>query len=286
MKIIERFATKCPCWGTNLTQQGLSPSAPNADSRYQQYYKLFKAKKIKLMLHSLGCARASADVQASKWDSATNSSAIAHAVIDSNDGDVRQTLRWDYRGWHCSTPGNNFCIGVEMCESDAIRYLKPGEPGYKPAKFEVLDLAKAKRHAATTYASAVALFAFLCELTGADPASDILSHNEGGKQGIASGHVDPEHYWTQLGMPYTMDGFRADVAAALEAKPANPFHDVAESDWFYEDVLWALGAGITNGTSETTFSPDQPCTRAQAVAFLHRQQEDTLRRVAEMLAKD
>lgn len=52
--------------------------------------------------------------------------------------------------------------------------------------------------------------------------------------------------------------------------PANPFDDVAESDWFYEDVLWAVGAGITNGTGENTFSPGKPCTRAETAAFLHR----------------
>lgn len=52
--------------------------------------------------------------------------------------------------------------------------------------------------------------------------------------------------------------------------PENPFHDVKETDWFYNDVLWGVENGITNGTSETTFSPDQPCTRAQVMAFLHR----------------
>lgn len=52
----------------------------------------------------------------------------------------------------------------------------------------------------------------------------------------------------------------------------SPFEDVvySEDNWYYEPVLWALNMGITAGTSETTFSPNNFCTRAQAVAFLWR----------------
>ena len=50
----------------------------------------------------------------------------------------------------------------------------------------------------------------------------------------------------------------------------NPFTDVAEDQWYYDPVLWAVDEGITSGTSATTFSPDQTCTRAQVVTFLWR----------------
>ncbi|MBR2779746.1 MAG: leucine-rich repeat protein [Firmicutes bacterium] len=50
----------------------------------------------------------------------------------------------------------------------------------------------------------------------------------------------------------------------------NPFTDVLESDYFLKPVLWAVGRGITKGTSPTTFSPSGSCTRAQAVTFLWR----------------
>ena len=49
-----------------------------------------------------------------------------------------------------------------------------------------------------------------------------------------------------------------------------PFTDVAADAYYAQAVLWAVENGITNGTSETTFSPDQTCTRAHAVAFLYR----------------
>ena len=56
-----------------------------------------------------------------------------------------------------------------------------------------------------------------------------------------------------------------------EPKSANnPFTDVAGGDYFYKAVLWAVEKGITDGTSDTTFSPNDPCTRAHVVTFLWR----------------
>ena len=57
----------------------------------------------------------------------------------------------------------------------------------------------------------------LCQEFSLNPLGDgvIVSHKEGCKRGIASNHGDPEHLWTQLKLPYTMDTFRAAVAAEL-----------------------------------------------------------------------
>lgn len=51
---------------------------------------------------------------------------------------------------------------------------------------------------------------------------------------------------------------------------AKPFADVTQNAYYYNAVLWAVAKEITNGTSSTTFSPDQGCTRAQIVTFLWR----------------
>lgn len=51
----------------------------------------------------------------------------------------------------------------------------------------------------------------------------------------------------------------------------SPFVDVSSSAYYYDAVLWAVAQGITNGTSDTTFSPDDTVTRAQTVTFLYRQ---------------
>ena len=51
-----------------------------------------------------------------------------------------------------------------------------------------------------------------------------------------------------------------------------PFEDVVPGSYYYDAVLWAVENGITKGTSETTFSPDMNCSRAQIVTFLWRSQ--------------
>ena len=52
----------------------------------------------------------------------------------------------------------------------------------------------------------------------------------------------------------------------------NPFVDVAEGDFFYKAVLWAVENGITKGIDETHFAPNSECSRAQVVTFLWRAQ--------------
>ena len=63
--------------------------------------------------------------------------------------------------------------------------------------------------------------------------------------------------------------YRAAGSPAVKST-VNPFTDVTASDYYYNAVLWAVENGITTGTSETTFSPNESCTRAQCVTFLYR----------------
>lgn len=48
------------------------------------------------------------------------------------------------------------------------------------------------------------------------------------------------------------------------------FKDVSKSSYYAKAVNWAVKWGITSGTSKTTFSPNQPCTRAQIATFIYR----------------
>ena len=52
-----------------------------------------------------------------------------------------------------------------------------------------------------------------------------------------------------------------------------PFTDVKAGSYYYDAVLWAVENGITKGTSDTMFSPDATCSRAQIVTFLWRSQK-------------
>ena len=62
--------------------------------------------------------------------------------------------------------------------------------------------------------------------------------------------------WRSEGEPYASDS-------------NNPFTDIA-SDYYMDAVFWAVKEGITNGTTPTTFSPNDRCNRAQIVTFIYR----------------
>ena len=194
MKRIESILTRHPCYaaGRTIAIKGL-------------------------MLHSVGCSQPSASVFVREWNNPGYERACVHAFIDGSTGDVYQTLPWDYRGWHCGTgtsgqSANNTHIGIEMCEPACLTYTSQ-------FAFTCSDLSAARAMAERTYRAAVELFAFLCRKFQLDPQKDgvILSHTEGHQRGIASDHADPEHFWNQLKTGYTMDGFRNDVAKALES---------------------------------------------------------------------
>ena len=71
---------------------------------------------------------------------------------------------------------------------------------------------------------------------------------------------------------FVMPAGRVTVTAVFAEiiVPVPVFTDVDESAYYYDAVLWAAENRITAGTSDTAFSPDAPCTRAQVVTFLWR----------------
>lgn len=205
MKIVEYFSVNNDCYKDNVNKR---------DSRYTT----FQSKGPRgLMLHSVGCPQPSALVFAKTWNKAGKSVAV-HAVLQA-DGTVYHCLPWNFRGWHAGGSANNTHVGVEMTEPDCIKYTGG-------SSFTCSDLNKAKAQVEGTYKTAVELFAYLCKEYGLDPMTDIISHKEGNKKGVASNHGDPEHLWSQLKTGYTMDTFRKAVKEAMSASsgssPAKP----------------------------------------------------------------
>ena len=198
MKLVESFITRNPCYSANMS---------NADDRYTTFQ---RRGPLGLVLHSVGCAQPSAKSLADRWDNPSYNVAV-HGFIDADTGTVYQTMPWNFRAWHAGGSANNTHVGVEMCESSGIKYRGVSD------RFDVIDREKALKHCKTAYTAAVELFAYLCNKYHLDPLRDgvIISHNEAGKRGVGSGHTDPEHYWTQLGAGYTMNGFRKAVKAAM-----------------------------------------------------------------------
>ena len=187
--IVEAFTTKNKCY------QVAAPLRPRG-----------------LMLHSIGCPQPNAAVMARYYNQYQpgGQSVCVHGFIQ-RDGTYYQTLPYNLRAWHCGGTANSTHIGIEMTEPASITYTGG-------ASWRDLDPAATETHVRGTYAAAVELFAQLCAQYALDPLEDgvIISHAEGAARGIASAHADPTHLWRAFGL--TMDGFRADVAAALAAK--------------------------------------------------------------------
>lgn len=60
------------------------------------------------------------------------------------------------------------------------------------------------------------------------------------------------------------------LAGSPNVSVNNSFSDVPSNSWYSKAVSWAVSTGITNGTSSTTFSPNNSVTREQAILFMYR----------------
>ena len=70
---------------------------------------------------------------------------------------------------------------------------------------------------------------------------------------------------------FTMPASKVEINATfVKEVETSPFSDVATSAYYYEAVKWAQEKGITGGTGNGLFGPNQPCTRGQIVTFLWR----------------
>lgn len=233
MNIISAIATKNKCYqqGITITPKGL-------------------------MLHSIGVAQPSAKAMANAFNTyqPNGSSVCVHGFIGA-DGDVYQTLPWNYKAWHSGGTANSTHIGVEMTEPASIKYT--GGASWTDTNSE-----KTKAHVLATYNTAVELFAYLCKTYNLDPTADgvIISHSEGYKRGVASNHGDVEHIWNKFGL--TMDGFRKAVKAKMAENKAKTEQD--------EAIEFCKQYGIMNGYSKTDFGEKDPLTRGQFAIVIKR----------------
>lgn len=185
-------------------------------TNYMTKHGLYDVKDIApkgIFLHSVGCAVDKAEKWWSRWNKPSYESASVHGFIDDEKAIIAlpcmEKKGVARKSFHVAVNSTHErYLSFEMCEYGGIRYTG-GSSWDHSNEAEVIAYAK------KTYANAVILFAELCKFHGWDPLADgvILSHYEGYKRGIASGHGDPEHIWKYAGL--TMDGFRKDVAAAM-----------------------------------------------------------------------
>ena len=89
-------------------------------------------------------------------------------------------------------------------------------------------------------------------------------------QGTDDTHFSPDGICTRAQAVTFL--WRAAGSPKLKTRTM-PFTDVPAGSYYYDAVLWAVENGIAKGTSDTTFSPNMTCTRAQIVAFLWRSEK-------------
>ena len=87
------------------------------------------------------------------------------------------------------------------------------------------------------------------------------------EKGMVDASFDPYAYCTRLQAVTYMWKLSGSPTASQDGFP---FADVPDDADARNAVAWAVAQSITNGTTETTFSPDKRCTRSQIVTFIYR----------------
>lgn len=133
-----------------------------------------------------------------------NREVCVHAFVDNNS--ICQYLPWDHKGWHCGGTANRTHIGIEICEPSGIKYNK------NHSKIVSYNAKANRKYFNSAWDNTVQLCAMLCKRYRLNE-TNIISHQEGHKLGIASGHTDPEHWWKFHGK--NMNDFRSAVRSVL-----------------------------------------------------------------------
>ena len=128
------------------------------------------------------------------------------------------------------------------------------------------------RKAHTIAVSFATIKIFVDVLAGSyyEDAVDWAVENGSITQGTDDTHFSPDSICTRAQAVTFL--WRAAGSPEPETRTM-PFTDVPVGSYYYDAVLWAVENGITKGTSDTTFSPNMTCSRAQIVTFLWRSEK-------------
>lgn len=187
-------------------------------------------------------------------------------VVDSDNGSVKASL------------GN-------ASEGSVITLTVTPDDGYKLGSITVIDengdevevRRSGSEYKFTMPDSDVRVSARFVRDTGALPFNDVNAgdwfydyveyvYNNGIMDGVDNGVFSPNTETTR-GMVVTI---LYRLAGEPNVRGGNDFSDVASGAYYADAVTWASNAGIVNGTSATTFSPNALVTREQFAAMLYR----------------
>ena len=173
---------------------------------------------------------------------------------------------------------------VKLGSDKFIDFLRDSDKSYKKADLDYVTFDVGRNSAITSYFNGTgALYRYYNGSTGINStvsAKDEFYYNP--KTSSKHYDLDDVAYVTSkfakvgdiVYIPFTAygtkSGQKAEGTIAIKVKQTMSFVDVRPGDYFYDSVQWAVNLDITKGTSATTFSPKQGCTRAQIVTFLWR----------------
>ncbi len=173
---------------------------------------------------------------------------------------------------------------IKLGSDKFIDFLRDSDKSYKKADLDYVTFDVGKNSAITSYFNGTgALYRYYNGNTGINAtvsAKDEFYYNP--KTSSKHYDLDDVTYVTSkfakvgdiVYIPFTAygtkSGQKAEGTLAIKVKQTMNFVDVHTYDYFYDSVQWAVNLDITKGTSATTFSPKQGCTRAQIVTFLWR----------------
>ena len=173
---------------------------------------------------------------------------------------------------------------IKLGSDKFIDFLRDSDKSYKKADLDYVTFDVGKNSAITSYFNGTgALYRYYNGSTGVNStvsAKDEFYYNP--KTSSKHYDLDDVAYVTSkfakvgdiVYIPFTAygtkSGQKAEGTIAIKVKQTMSFVDVRPGDYFYDSVQWAVNLDITKGTSATTFSPKQGCTRAQIVTFLWR----------------
>ena len=108
---------------------------------------------------------------------------------------------------------------------------------------------------------------------GKDSVFMVHASGNGQKYVVSAGSRQYTYTYRDDYKDLSTDGFLPISSAPYTPNsnpPAPAFADVPAGEYYAKPVAWAVQSGITNGTSDTTFSPDEECRQAQILTFLYR----------------
>ena len=175
---------------------------------------------------------------------------------------------YTFQGWNDGTmtyqPGDKVAISDDTTFTAVWAYIPPANPNYQIA---IGDFANGTVTANPTAAKAGATVTLtatpdegyaLGTLTVTDRFGDAVKVTE---------NADGTYTFT---MPNGQVTVSATFVETQEPAPAEPFPDVDENDWFYDEVVYVYENGLMNGVENNQFAPNTATNRAMLATILYR----------------